>query len=86
MFILLTHNHIKRLEYQFYIHENYIYKYIMFTDITKKYLILLDIKIEHISGLLHVVCFMDMPPTWFLCIDTIKEFNAHNNRFEIFLL
>ena len=64
MFILLTHNHIKRLEYQFYIHENFMYKYIMFTD-TKKYPLLLDIKIEHISSLLQVVCFMDMPPTWF---------------------
>ena len=50
MFILLTHNHIKRLEYQFYIHENYMYKYILFSDnITKKYPLLLDIKIEHIS-------------------------------------
>ena len=27
MFILLTHNHIKRLEYQFYIHENHLYKH-----------------------------------------------------------
>ena len=46
----------------------------MFTDtlITKMYPYLLVIKIEHIPGLLHVVCFMDMPPTWFLCIDTIK--------------